>query len=282
MSEPGIDADADVQAEGLRACRQILEGGDCRSIRYFSQIDSTNSAACRDLTAAASCDASSLPRLYLADAQTAGRGRLGRKWLADKGTLTFSMMYRVGGDQALTLDTQTTSLVALATGVAIARAIEYLAAPVSARIKWPNDVHVAGGKVAGVLVESVASRSDCMVIGVGLNVATGLEPFADSMTAPARSLSQIARGSNERYDWLAEIVAQMRQAYQQLGGEPQRLLDELRCRCLLSGTEVRYQSGDAVKRARCLGIDNQGSLLVQSDGKIDSIRSGEVWQVRTL
>jgi BirA family transcriptional regulator, biotin operon repressor / biotin---[acetyl-CoA-carboxylase] ligase len=166
--------------------------------------------------------------------------------------------------------------------VAIARAIEFIAAQVSARIKWPNDVHVAGGKVAGILVESVASRSDRLVIGVGLNVATELQRFASGLAAPARSLGHVTRASQERYDWLPEVMVQMRRAYQQLAVEPERLVAELRARCLLTGSEVRYQCGDTLKQGRCIGIDHQGALLVQNDRQIVSLRSGEVQQVRPL
>lgn len=281
-NEPALLADPDVEGQGLRACRQALQTGDCRSVRYFAEIDSTNSAACRDLHGGAVDDDSLLPRLYLADVQTAGRGRSGRQWVADGGTLTFSLVQAVGETQPQSLPAAVLPLVGLATGVAIARGVEYLAAPVTARIKWPNDVHVGGGKIAGVLVESVASRSDRVVIGIGLNVATELQRFADAVSSPARSLSQIARGPTERYAWLAELLSQLRQAYEELASEPQQLLQELRSRCLLTGSDVRYQSGGVVQRGRCVGIDGDGALLVHSDHGVQALRSGEVWQVRTL
>lgn len=277
-----IDADPQVQAQGLQACQLVINHGDCRSVRYFSCTDSTNTAACQDLTAGQWQDATALPRLYLADSQRAGRGRLGRQWLADQGTLTFSVIYDVGGDAVTSLHAPALPLVALATGVGIARAVEYLAAPLSSRIKWPNDVHVSGGKVAGVLVESVGGRPDRLVVGVGLNVATAAETFADRIASPASSLNQVASGPTERYQWLPELLAQMRTAYQELRDQPQRLLDELRIRCLLTGSEVRYQHGDALRQGKCIGIDPQGALLVDDGHRIESLRSGEVWQVRPL
>lgn len=282
LSESELLADPGVDEQGLRACRQALQAGDCRSVRYFAEIDSTNSAACRDLNHGDHDNESLLPRLYLTDVQTAGRGRSGRQWMADSGTLTFSLVYAVGETPSPALPTAMLPLVGLATGVAIARGVEYLAAPVSARIKWPNDVHVGGGKIAGVLVESVASRSDRVVVGIGLNVATDLLRFADAIGSPAQSLSQIARGPTERYAWLVELLSQLRQAYEELATDPQQLLQELRSRCLLTGTDVRYQSGGSVQRGRCVGIDGEGALLVQSDHGVQALRSGEVWQVRAL
>jgi BirA family biotin operon repressor/biotin-[acetyl-CoA-carboxylase] ligase len=276
MIDDRIVPDFDVSEDGLRACDEILRAGDCRSVRYFAEIDSTNSAACRDLVGGEMCDPARLPRLYLADRQTGGRGRHGRTWVADNGTLTFSVLYGVGDDEQSELSE--VPRVALATGVAIARTIEYLAAPVSAKIKWPNDVHVAGGKVAGVLVESVANRSDRLVVGVGLNVATEFNRFGDTITQPVRSIVDVSRGPDNRYAWLAEVVNQMGHTYRLMRSDPQQLLDELRGRCLLAGTPVRYQMGEGFISGRCLGIDSGGALLVQTDAAVQRIRCGEVTQ----
>jgi BirA family biotin operon repressor/biotin-[acetyl-CoA-carboxylase] ligase len=278
MSRPCIDADAGVATEGLRACEAVIHSGDCRSVRYYAEIDSTNTAACRDLTLENGFSRDSLPRLYLADRQTSGRGRLGRSWIADEGTLTFSILYQLGDDSDISHDK--TPLVALATGVAIARTIEYLAAPISAKIKWPNDVHVGGGKVAGVLVESVANHPHRLVIGVGLNVATRLENHSDSIVQPAQSLSQIARGPTDRNMWLAELISQIAYAYRQLRSETTYLVDELRQRCLLTGTSIRYQRGEQSFVGRCIGIDDHGAILVKDASGIKPLLSGEVWQIR--
>gem|GEM_PF-5097263 len=132
-------AEDSVSQAGLRACQEILREESCRSVRYFAQVDSTNSAACRDLHNPSAVDPLSdktqldptlpLPRLYLADAQTAGRGRLGRQWLADDGTLTFTLLLDVGDAGCATIPRDTLPLVALASGVAVARAIEFLRRP---------------------------------------------------------------------------------------------------------------------------------------------------------
>lgn len=278
MSDDSIASDIGVSEDGLRACDEILRAGDCRSVRYFAEVDSTNSAACRDLVGGQVGDADRLPRLYLADRQTGGRGRHGRTWVADNGTLTFSVLYGVGDDEQSELSE--VPLVALATGVTIARTIEYLAAPVSAKIKWPNDVHVAGGKVAGVLVESVANRSDRLVVGIGLNVATQLKQFGDAITQPARSMADVSRGPSDRYAWLTEIVNQMGHTYRLMRTDPELLIDEMRCRCLLAGTTVRYQMGAATISGRCIGIDPSGALLVQTDTGVRPIHCGEVTQIR--
>lgn len=283
-------AEATVSGVGLRACQEILREEYCRSIRYFAEVDSTNSAACRDLLKPPDGDREpggspadpvrQIPRLYLADTQTAGRGRLGRLWMADGGTLTFTLLLDVGDAGEATISSGTLPLVALATGVAVARAIEFLAAPIETKIKWPNDVHVGGGKVAGVLVESVAHRPDRLVVGIGLNVATRLSDFAGTLQTPARALCELGRGPTERYAWLPELVRQLLETYAQLGTEPAAVLEELRARCLLTGAAIRYRLGDTEGLADCLGIDDEGSLIIRDASGLRTLRSGEIWQVR--
>jgi BirA family transcriptional regulator, biotin operon repressor / biotin---[acetyl-CoA-carboxylase] ligase len=281
MNMGQIEADRGVSDDGLQACERIVREGRCRWVRYFSEIDSTNSAACRDLAQGRLADRHDWPGLYLADSQIAGRGRLGRTWTADQGTLTFSLIHHVGSAVSGGLAADSLPLVALATGIGIARAIEFVAAPVTAKIKWPNDVHVGGGKVAGVLVESVATRPDCLVIGVGLNVATDIDRLGPGLNQPARSLSDIARGPTERYQWLPDLVDQMLAAFDDLKECPDRLLDDLRRRCLLTGKAIRYRVGDSAGFANCVGIDRQGGLLIQDTHGTRSLHSGEVWQIRS-
>lgn len=279
-----------VNEAGLRACQEILLEQSCRSVRYFAEVDSTNSAAGRELLGpspaepppgeTASAPEMLLPRLYLADSQTAGRGRLGRQWLADEGTLTFTLLLDVGDADDATIPRGSLPLVALASGVAVARAIEFLAAPVAAKIKWPNDVHVGGGKVAGLLVEAVAHRPDRLVVGIGLNVATRLSDFAADLQSQARALSDLGRGPSERYVWLPELVRQLRETYAQLVSDPAAVLEELRSRCLLTGGPVRYRLGESEGLADCLGIDDEGSLIIRDPSGLRTLRSGEIWQVR--
>jgi len=278
MIDDRLVVDQGVCEDGVRTCAGILAAGDCRSVRYFAEIDSTNSTACRDLANGDFADADQLPRLYLADVQTGGRGRHGRKWVSDHGTLTFSVLYGIGDETGL--DSDRVPMVALATGVAIARTIEFLAAPIVAKIKWPNDVHVAGGKAAGVLVESVANRTDRLVVGVGLNVATKVERFDAMISQPARAINDVARGPASRYQWLGELISQMNEAYHQLWADPGQIIDEIRCRCLLAGTLVRYQVGESTHSGRCLGVDRDGVLLVQTESGVRAIQSGEVTQIR--
>src|SRR5512141_3093109 len=136
-------------------------------VRYFDTIGSTNDEA----LAWAAADTPDLS-VVIADEQTAGRGRLDRKWYTPKSTaLAFSIVLRPTANERPHL----TRLVGLA-ALAVAESLRKLG--LDARIKWPNDILIQNRKVCGILIESVWSGEDvdCVVIGVGINVLEGSVP----------------------------------------------------------------------------------------------------------
>lgn len=267
-----IVADPDVDPDGLLACRSLAHAYPFAKIRYYARIDSTNSAALNDLDQLTDPDK---PRLYLADAQTAGRGRHGRTWVADQGTLTFSLV--VGYRDYLG---RTPAPIAIAVGVAVARTIEHLAAPFAARLKWPNDVYLNGGKVAGVLIEAAPAKSDVIVVGIGLNVATDFRNQPSLADAPTTSICSLTQRYPHRYQWLSECVAQVFAAIDQVKQQPQEIIQEQRRRCLLKGKPLRYLVGDQWHHGICQGIDHRGALEVLAGNTLHRLTSGEVQQCR--
>jgi biotin-[acetyl-CoA-carboxylase] ligase BirA-like protein len=156
-----------------------------RDIRVVAETGSSNT----DLVTAAHNGAPE-GSVLAAEAQTAGRGRLGRSWVSPAGAaLTFSVLLR---PQAVPVTGR--GWVPLLAGVALASALRELAVP--ATLKWPNDVLIGETKVAGILAEQVA---DAIVVGIGINVSTrrhelpvltatslALAAAASATTAPGR------------------------------------------------------------------------------------------------
>ncbi len=117
----------------------------------------------------------STPLLIVADHQTAGRGRLGRAWVAPPGTAAlFSLTHRPDPRRG------TVDRVSFLTAVGLARAVERAAPSLRVGLKWPNDLMVRGRKLAGILVEAVGPHA---VIGVGINV--GLSADTPGALPPA-------------------------------------------------------------------------------------------------
>lgn len=263
----------DTDPLGQQAIRQILQQGDCQSAVYFDDTPSTNSIALHELL-----DAAQLPRLIVADRQSAGRGRLGRQWYSDSGTLTFSL--RLGAN-TLRVPTSARSLVALAAGMGVADAAEYYVSPVRPQIKWPNDVYLHDKKIAGLLVEAtndqaVNGQPANVVIGIGINVTTDFSQAPAEVQTRATSIAAVAASELSRYALLPKVVEQVLDRINQLNASEVQLLQEFRQRCYLTGRKIRVRRPDQTLEGMALGVNDQGTLELATAQGVEVIHAGEI------
>jgi BirA family biotin operon repressor/biotin-[acetyl-CoA-carboxylase] ligase len=208
---------------------------------HLREIDSTNARA-RALAAAGAPHGT----LVTAAAQTAGRGRQGRRWETQPcAALLCSLIVR-----------ELDPLLSLRAGLAVADI-----AGGAARVKWPNDVLVDGAKLAGVLVEG-RPHEGWAVIGIGVNVASAPE-----------GLGATALGRDDVETVLAELLAALEQ---RLAEPATATLAALRERDALRGQPVRWDSGEGVAE----GIDESGGLLVATASGPRVLSAGEVHLAR--
>jgi len=189
--------------------------------------------------------------LVTAAEQTAGRGRQGRSWSAPPGrALLMSLVLRE-------LDT----LLPAAGAVAVADVVGDDAA-----IKWPNDVLLRGGKLAGILVEA-RPTSGWAVMGIGFNVAVRREDLPPELRDSAATLGLEPDALEPTLDALLVALAR------RLRERPETLLAAYRERDALLGRQIRWQRGAGV----AAGIDAVGRLLVDcDDGTRAALQAGEV------
>ena len=148
----------------------VRSGSLWREVRVVAETGSTNA----DLLAVAR-EGAREGVVLVAEAQTAGRGRMGRRWTSPpRAGLTFSVLLRPYGVPAAML-----GWIALLTGTAVAAALPTVAA-VQPRLKWPNDVLVGRGKLGGILAERSGSA---VVVGIGLNVTQHLAELPEGGTS---------------------------------------------------------------------------------------------------
>jgi BirA family biotin operon repressor/biotin-[acetyl-CoA-carboxylase] ligase len=206
MPWPGAEAPPD--AELTRAFGACLPGGRMAGpLCAYRSLASTQTRARAWATAGAPEGA-----VVLADHQTGGRGQHGRSWTAPRGTaLLFSVVLRPS------LPVARWPEIPLATGCAVAEGLESVA-PVSARLKWPNDMLVGGRKLAGILAEGVAGTSPLVILGIGVNVSQRDSDWPPDLAATACSLASLG-ASVPRETLLAAILVR-------LAGWYGRLLDE--------------------------------------------------------
>jgi BirA family biotin operon repressor/biotin-[acetyl-CoA-carboxylase] ligase len=209
--------------------------------------------------------------VVVAERQTAGRGRQGRKWSAPPGrALTLSALVRLPAAALEPLP--------LAVAIAVAEACEAVS-PVTCRVKWPNDVWVDGLKVAGVLIEA-RPQDGWAVIGIGLNVDTALDELADDLRDTASSLRIASGGPVDRDAALDALLARLAAWIEHLG-DPARVATAFRERDVLQGQRIVWSSGQARQEGEAHGIDDDGALVVFTDaGERVRLDAGEVHLAR--
>jgi BirA family transcriptional regulator, biotin operon repressor / biotin---[acetyl-CoA-carboxylase] ligase len=218
--------------------------------------------------------------VVVADHQTAGRGRLDRTWETPAGAaLTFSILLRP------TVPTRSWPWLPLLTGYAVAQAL--IAMGYAAGVKWPNDVLIGEGKVAGILVERVDTpEGPAAVVGVGLNTGMTAEELPVP-TATSLSLEQGGAATPDRVDVLLEVLAAIRRAYDdwQRGGEPaaERLATSYAVACVTVGRAVRVDLPDgSVLEGTAEAVDASGRLVVRTADGSREVGAGDVVHVRSI
>ncbi|MEM9588069.1 MAG: biotin--[acetyl-CoA-carboxylase] ligase [Planctomycetota bacterium] len=261
-----IHTEGQVDPEGLRSVQQLLQDGLIGSAQYCQQTQSTNSDAADD-----DSPTHKLPKLYIADQQRSGRGRHGRTWLSDHGTLTFTLAIELSNHADVV-----PFPLPLAVGIGIAQAIEFEWAPLRCSLKWPNDVYVAGGKVAGILCETTPRTRGVALIGIGINVATSPDASHLPEDYPVSDLSTATRRCVDRYQVLAPVVRAVLEVVSESRQSDHGLANRFRSRCRLTGTNVRCQQNTEVVHGVCQGISDTGALRLQTVGGPVECHSGTI------
>ncbi len=207
----------------------------------FDSIPSTQDQAAEDL--------GDVPVVVIAAEQTAGRGRAGARWLNADRALAVSVAFHVSSDP------RPFSLMA---GVAAARVVDGIV------LKWPNDLLKGDVKVGGILVEL---RNGVAVAGMGLNLwwpdpPTGMVGLYDDDPGPDRHAELGAL-------WAAELM--------RLVDDESWPIDEYRSLCTTLGREITWEPGGA---GTAVDVAEDGALLVDVEGEVRSLYSGEVSHLR--
>lgn len=231
-------------------------GVECK-VQVFSEIDSTNLEAKRRATAV-----HNTPMLFVADSQTAGRGRMGRQFYSPDSTgLYMSYMYTpdCGFSDSVT--------VTAAAAVAVARAIKRLT-DLEPEIKWVNDIYIGGKKVCGILTEAVTGKDVKIIIGIGINITT--QSFPKEIEGIADSL----KISVDRNRLAARIVKELQVLISELS--ERSFIEEYRRLSCVLGRDVTFIKNGEERYGKAVDIDRDGGLVVQtSDGSI-TLNTGEI------
>lgn len=243
------------------------------SIIRFESLGSTN-------TEAASWAMQGSPEglCVVADEQTAGRGRLERRWVSPKGAgLYCSVVLRPHiAQRSLPL---ITLMASLAVHDALRRSCDLLT-----DIKWPNDVLANGRKLCGILSEVVETTlGRAVVVGIGINLSE--ESFPAEVSDTATSIESVTNKKPDRDQLLDALLAAIFERYTVLQGKGGEA-ETVRCWCgassFANGKRIRLQNADSVIEGVTRGLELDGALRLETDdGQVHQIRAGDVSAVRS-
>jgi BirA family biotin operon repressor/biotin-[acetyl-CoA-carboxylase] ligase len=238
-------------------------------VRRFEEIDSTNSYL---LERARQGDPEGL--VAVADHQTAGRGRLERRWESPPGANVLASVLLRPDCNADDLH--------LCTGALGLSALDACAevAGVEAQLKWPNDLLVGTAKLAGILAEAEFSAGPpAVVAGIGLNVAWPGPPGAGGTCLNDLSEGKSPLDRNLLLEHLLAALASRRPLLDEAAGRRQ-LADEVRARCATLGQEVLVVLPAEEFSGRAVAIDDAGRLLVNTGVGQRAVTAGDVVHLR--
>jgi len=234
-----------------------------QEVTCYPGLPSTNDVAKRRAKAGAKEGT-----VIVAEEQTAGRGRIKRRWLSPRGSIALSIILYPPLAYL-------PSLIMVAS-LAVARSIEQVTG-LKAQLKWPNDVLVNGKKVCGILVESDVrgDKVDCAVIGIGININLKLSEFPQ-IAPMATSLSQELGREVSRREVVQSLLAQAEKLYLALA-DGDSVFKQWRDRLATLGKKVQVSSEEATYKGTAESVAPDGSLLLrQPDGSLLKIVAGDV------
>lgn len=199
-----------------------------------------------------------LPALIVADRQTHGRGRRGAGWWQSPGSLAASVVYSaadLGGGVSL-------PCWSLACGVAVAEGIRSLEPAIDARVRWPNDVEVAGRKIAGILVETAGAAR--LIFGIGVNTSGSSADAPLGVRHRVVTFPDLVGRPLPRAALIETVLSRLGPLCREIAARPRTLVERFAPLCALTGQPTRLHIGHATIDGMCQGIAEDGSLLLET------------------
>ncbi|GBD92774.1 bifunctional ligase/repressor BirA [bacterium BMS3Abin05] len=208
-----------------------------------------------------------------AEEQTAGKGRLGRRWVSEKGKgLWFSILVRQWQPAAENY------LLVFLSAVAVAKGVQKITG-CNPEIKWPNDILLNRRKFSGILLEKRdnSGSNPFLVVGIGLNVYHSGQDFTDDYGKYATSIF-LECGTYFDREMLFSLILEILDVYYQLykQGKKSQILQEYISMGHFWGEEVRISQGKVTFTGRAVRLDEQGGLVIQQENQTKTVYAGDL------
>jgi BirA family biotin operon repressor/biotin-[acetyl-CoA-carboxylase] ligase len=245
-----------------------------KEIHHYREIGSTQEAA-RGLAAEGAKEGT----VVIAEIQTRGKGRRGRKWYSPVGGVYMSVILRPQISPARA------PLLTLLAGVVVAKALRRLY-NLKAELKWPNDVMVKDRKICGILTEMTAETEaiNYCIVGIGVNANVELAHFPPEFRASTTSLKEELGARVSRVELVRDLLGEIERLYavfKERGPAP--ILEEWKILTNTLGTQVQVIGQTEVVEGRAVDVDQDGALIIRlADGSLKRIIAGDLSLRRSL
>jgi len=238
---------------------------------YLDSIDSTQNQALKMAN-----DSKNDGVIIIAEKQTGGRGRSGRKWISPKGGIWFSIILHPKFDIA------NITVFPIAASLALSYAIEKTCKIVP-ELKWPNDLTIKGKKLAGMLVDASfeSNRIESVVLGVGINFNINVKEIEKILknTPNYYGIASLNEQKNKstQIELLQSFLLELEKIYELLNTKQiKKIISEWTKRSSTIGKNVEINTNNGKIKGEAIKIYNDGSLLIKTEEGTNRIISGDI------
>jgi len=238
---------------------------------YFDSLESTQNQALKMAD-----NHTNNGSVIIAEKQTGGKGRSGRKWISPKGGIWLSLILYPKFDISIT------TLFPIASSLALSKSIEQVF-KISPELKWPNDLTIKSKKIAGMLVDVSleSNKIEKLVLGVGINFDVDAKSIEKKLKNTPNFYGVASLGDYKK-DVMAPYFVQvffteLEKIYESLNKkDTKKIISEWTKRSSTIGKEVEIETVNGKIKGKAIKIDDDGALVVNSNNKIIKIIAGDV------
>jgi len=238
---------------------------------YFDSLDSTQNQALK-----MAGDPANDGSVIIAEKQTGGKGRSGRKWVSPKGGIWLSLILYPKFDISIT------TLFPIASALALSKAIEQVF-KISPELKWPNDLTIKSKKLAGMLVDVSleSNKIEKLVLGVGINFDVDVKGIEKTLKKTPNFYGVASLGEHKKEvkaSYLVQVFfIELEKIYESLNKKDiKKIISEWTERSSTIGKEIEIDTVNGKIKGKAIKIDDDGALVINSNNKMTKIIAGDI------
>ena len=238
---------------------------------YYDSVDSTQTEALKIAN-----ESNKEGIIIIAEKQTGGKGRSGRKWISPKGGIWFSIILHPK------FDISNITLFPIASSLALSNAIEKTC-KITTELKWPNDLTIKGKKLAGMLVDASleSNKIENLVLGVGINFEVNSKEIEKVLknTPNFYGVSSLSEQKNKikPIQLIQSFLLELEKIYEQLNNnQRKKIISKWTKRSSTIGKKIEVETHQGKVKGDAIKIDDDGGLVVKNEEKTSKIFAGDI------